>query len=159
MSQPPSRSPGPRFTRHMPEISGNAVNGLGEPAVRRASPFFWHPPDRQAFGALKKAVIDYQHQCPEVSAVFSPDADRGPRPRQHANDASRERDLDVGRNVQPGAGDRFTDAFVICPSQDTKDVPSEGLSRTRPRLARSLHWGLTSPLHTRATHGCHPPES
>ncbi len=79
MSKPPSRSPDPRFTRLMPEVSGNTVNGLGEPAVRRASPFFWHPPDRQAFGALQKTVIDYQHQCPEVSAVFSPDADRGPR--------------------------------------------------------------------------------
>jgi epoxyqueuosine reductase len=36
-----------------PAISGNAINGLGERAPRRASPFFWHPADQHPFGTLQ----------------------------------------------------------------------------------------------------------
>ena len=36
-----------------PAISGNAVNGLGEPAARRPSPVYWHPPQTIAHGALQ----------------------------------------------------------------------------------------------------------
>ena len=33
-------------TLALPKISDNPINGLGETTVRRASPFFWHPPDQ-----------------------------------------------------------------------------------------------------------------
>ena len=32
----------------IPEVSGNSINGLGEPARRRPSPVYWHPPSRTA---------------------------------------------------------------------------------------------------------------
>ena len=31
----------------IPEVSGNSINGLGEPARRRPSPVYWHPPSRK----------------------------------------------------------------------------------------------------------------
>lgn len=70
------------FTDAFPEISGNAVNGLGETAVRRPSPFFWHPPDRQTHGALQKAVTDYHRRSAAMRAYFSPrpPGGRGPKP-------------------------------------------------------------------------------
>ena len=38
----------------MPEISGNAINGLGETRRRRATPIYWHDPDTLAHGELQK---------------------------------------------------------------------------------------------------------
>jgi epoxyqueuosine reductase len=75
-----SYTPDPGFTRLFPPISGNAVNGLGEHAQRRPSPFFWHPVDRQAFGALQEAVIANHRRSPEIAREYSPTAPRGPKP-------------------------------------------------------------------------------
>ena len=72
--------PNPRFTRLFPEVSGNTVNGLGETEVRQASPFFWHPPDRHAFGALQQEVIAYHRRSPEITEHYSSSAPRGPKP-------------------------------------------------------------------------------
>ena len=74
------------FVDAMPEVSGNTINGLGEEAVRRASPFFWHPPKLQTHGKLQKLVTDYQHRSPEVSRHFSPTppGGRGPAPVEQA---------------------------------------------------------------------------
>ena len=38
----------------MPDISGNAINGLGESEHRRAAPIYWHDPDTLAHGELQK---------------------------------------------------------------------------------------------------------
>lgn len=38
----------------MPNVSGNTINGVGEPARRRASPIYWHDPDSLAHGELQK---------------------------------------------------------------------------------------------------------
>jgi Pyruvate/2-oxoacid:ferredoxin oxidoreductase delta subunit len=38
----------------VPDISGNTVNGVGEPASRRASPVYWHDPESLAHGELQK---------------------------------------------------------------------------------------------------------
>ena len=77
-------TPDPRFTSLLPEISGNEVNGLGETEIRRPSPFFWHPVDRQAFGALQEAVIGYQRRSAEIRKTYSPNAPRGPKPIERA---------------------------------------------------------------------------
>ena len=61
-----------RFIDKFPETSGNAINGLGEKTVRRPSPFFWHPPDRQTHGALQKEVTDYHRRSAAVRKWFSP---------------------------------------------------------------------------------------
>ena len=44
----------PEVLAHLPEISGNTVNGLGESAARRATPVMWHDPDILAHGELQK---------------------------------------------------------------------------------------------------------
>lgn len=69
-----------RFLDKFPDVSGNTINGLGETEVRRPSPFFWHPPDRQTHGALQKEVTDYHRQSAEVRRYFSsaPPGGRGP---------------------------------------------------------------------------------
>jgi ferredoxin len=73
------------FARLMPEgQSGNSVNGLGDPVPGRPRPFFWHPPEQQAFGELQRAVIDHHRQSPAIAAAYSRDADRGPRPLPRA---------------------------------------------------------------------------
>ena len=69
----------------MPGISGNAINGLGEQTERQASPFFWHKPELHDFGELQYAVTEYQQRSPAIRSVYTPKADRGPRPVPRAN--------------------------------------------------------------------------
>jgi epoxyqueuosine reductase len=40
--------------RHWPPISGNAINGVGEPSQRRPSPVYWHAPDAIPHGPLQR---------------------------------------------------------------------------------------------------------
>ena len=61
-----------------PNQSGNVTNGLNESRVRRASPFFWHPPDRQTHGDLQKIVLKYIMGEPEVGAEFMHSVRGGP---------------------------------------------------------------------------------
>ncbi len=81
-----SYQPPTNFTDLFPEISGNAINGLGEQDVRRPSPFFWHPPDQQTHGALQREVIRYHRQSAEMRVHFSstPPGGRGPKPELQA---------------------------------------------------------------------------
>ena len=76
------------FVDAMPDVSGNTVNGLGEDKARRASPFFWHPPNRQTHAELQKAVTDYHRQSAEMREHFNsdPPGGRGPEPVPQAND-------------------------------------------------------------------------
>lgn len=65
----------------LPDISGSAFNGVGEPVARRARQIFWlrktagHP-----FGRLQDAVVDRYNSVPALYEVFAK-ADRGPKPR------------------------------------------------------------------------------
>ena len=61
-----------------PKQSGNVTNGLNESRPRRASPFFWHPPDRQTHGDLQKIVLKYIMGEPEVGAEFMHSVRGGP---------------------------------------------------------------------------------
>ena len=72
------------FESKMPPTSGNAVNGQGEPTQRRPSPFFWHKPSLHEFGELQHAVTEYQQRSPAIRSVFTPTADRGPKPIQQS---------------------------------------------------------------------------
>jgi Pyruvate/2-oxoacid:ferredoxin oxidoreductase delta subunit len=80
MSSQTDYQPMKRFIDNFPGISGNEINGLGETEIRRPSPFFWHPPDRQTHGALQKEVTDYHRQSNAVRKWFSsdPPGGRGP---------------------------------------------------------------------------------
>jgi len=52
------------------KVSGNPINGLGEPTPRRPSPFFWHPPDQHPYGELQAAARQSSRKCPGASAAF-----------------------------------------------------------------------------------------
>lgn len=82
MSRKSDYRPMKRFVDQFPEVSGNTINGLGESSVRRPSPFFWHPPDRQTHGALQQEVTDYHRRSAAVRTWFSPKppGGRGPDP-------------------------------------------------------------------------------
>jgi len=65
-------TPDPAFFEAWPEgVSGNARNGLGETAPRRASPMFWHPPDRHPFGPLQVYARARSRANPEAAAAFA----------------------------------------------------------------------------------------
>ena len=52
------------------KVSGNPINGLGEDAPRRPSPFFWHPPDQHPFGDLQNAARQSSRKCPGAGPAF-----------------------------------------------------------------------------------------
>jgi len=52
------------------KVSGNAINGLGEMEPRKASPFFWHPPDQHPYGELQTVARTSSRKCPGSAAVF-----------------------------------------------------------------------------------------
>lgn len=54
---------------HMPEISGNTVNGLGEKESRRPSPFFWHAPEYQSFGEMQAYTLGLMHGLEDSAAI------------------------------------------------------------------------------------------
>jgi len=51
-----------------PDISGNAINGLGEDAVRRPSPVYWHPPEMTPHGPLQVWMMDQGKKEPALHA-------------------------------------------------------------------------------------------
>ena len=51
--------------------SGNPINGLGEKAQRRPSPFFWHPPTLHPFGDLQVAARSKMSKCPGYDKAFA----------------------------------------------------------------------------------------
>jgi ferredoxin len=52
------------------KVSGNPINGLGESAPRRPSPFFWHPPDQHPYGELQIVARQSSRKCPGSAAAF-----------------------------------------------------------------------------------------
>ncbi len=76
-----SESPNPRRPKRgtwnpQPEtvallrVSGNPINGVGERAARRASPFFWHPPDQHPWGDLQAVARRNSRKCPGSTEAF-----------------------------------------------------------------------------------------
>ena len=51
----------------MPEVSGNAINGLGETKRRRASPVYWHAPDTLAHGRLQNWFYTQNADDPHIT--------------------------------------------------------------------------------------------
>ena len=58
-------------TRALLRVSGNPINGLGETAVRRASPFFWHPSDQHPYGDLQIVARHSTRRCPGATEAFA----------------------------------------------------------------------------------------
>jgi len=65
--------PNPDQLARVPEVSGNAVNGLGERRFRRARPVYWRDPDTLAHGELQKWF--YQND-PDNAAIDAARAER-----------------------------------------------------------------------------------
>ncbi|UCE31191.1 MAG: epoxyqueuosine reductase [Burkholderiales bacterium] len=61
--------PRPEQMALWPTISGNAVNGLGERAPRRASPIYWHEPDRTPHGPLQRWFYENSFGDPQIAAA------------------------------------------------------------------------------------------
>ena len=81
----------PEVLAVFPEISGNTVNGLDESEHRRPSPFFWHPPDLQSHGELRKFVMDRFIASRDGGHDWGDVGDRGPelvRPSSDREDNS-----------------------------------------------------------------------
>lgn len=58
-------------TLAMLKVSGNPINGLGETAPRRPSPFFWHPPTLHPFGELQIVARTTSRACPGAAEAFT----------------------------------------------------------------------------------------
>jgi epoxyqueuosine reductase len=73
-----SNSGRPKRGRYVPtpetlallKVSGNPINGLGEANPRKASPFFWHPPDQHPWGDLQIVARQSSRKCPGSAAAF-----------------------------------------------------------------------------------------
>jgi ferredoxin len=70
--------PAAHFAR-LPEVSGNAVNGVGEDAPRRPTPIFWHKPEIEAHGALQEAIVAHFNAQPGLRKIYWDLAARGPK--------------------------------------------------------------------------------
>ncbi len=104
------------FKKLLPDTSGNEVNGLGVEERGTPQPFFWHPPDRHAFGDLQQAVIAHQHQSPDIAAIYSRDADRGPRPLEKAEMPDRRAPEDWAGEIKAFARSNEADLVGITPT-------------------------------------------
>jgi NAD-dependent dihydropyrimidine dehydrogenase PreA subunit len=51
-----------------PDVSGNAINGLGERDVRPPSPIYWHPPEMTPHGPLQVWMMDQGRKEPALHA-------------------------------------------------------------------------------------------
>ncbi|MGE0440000.1 MAG: 4Fe-4S dicluster domain-containing protein [Gemmatimonadales bacterium] len=61
-------TPSPEQQALWPEISGNTINGLGEPAVRRPSPIYWHDPALTPHGPLQVWMMEQGIKEPALHA-------------------------------------------------------------------------------------------
>jgi hypothetical protein len=64
MSREARRTPSAEQMALWPEISGNTINGLGEPDVRQPTPICWHAPDATPHGQLQ--LWFYKRTSPRV---------------------------------------------------------------------------------------------
>ena len=75
MSKSPYRPfhPNPEQLALRPEITGNAINGLGERRGRKAQPIYWHAPETLAHGEMQKW---FYTQDPNNAAIEAARRDR-----------------------------------------------------------------------------------
>ena len=65
-SRNPAFSPSPEQMACWPEVSGNDINGVGEPESRRPSPIMWHDPDTLPHGRLQNWFWEQGARQPEL---------------------------------------------------------------------------------------------
>lgn len=67
MKRPTPWTPSAEQQALWPSISGNTINGVGEAAVRRPSPIYWHAPEATPHGRLQ--LWFYARMTPRVMAA------------------------------------------------------------------------------------------
>ena len=65
----PRFTPKPEQQALMPAVSGNTINGLGEPAPRRPKPIYWHDPATLAHGRLQQWFFTQTPDDPRIHAA------------------------------------------------------------------------------------------
>ncbi len=61
----------------LPEVSGNAVNGLGDATLRPPDPVFWHPYEKIAHHALQKRIEGRYQDHPRLTRFHARYGGRG----------------------------------------------------------------------------------
>lgn len=89
----PVWTPPPEISNLFPDVSGNAVNGLGETAPRPPRYVMWTRPDRIAHGRVQKHVNDSYEAHPKLAGAFS-----GPERRVPPAPIAAERRVDTPEN-------------------------------------------------------------
>ena len=70
--------PNPEQLALFPTISGNEINGRGEPTARRPTPIYWHRPEHLAHGKLQQWMIERFLAEPDLVNVHRRFGGRGP---------------------------------------------------------------------------------
>ena len=71
--------PSPEQKALLPEISGNAINGLGEKEIRRPTPIYWQKPETIPHGPAQAWMTEQFNRVPVFRDVYARDGARGPR--------------------------------------------------------------------------------
>jgi NAD-dependent dihydropyrimidine dehydrogenase PreA subunit len=120
-------TPDPEVVARLPAITGNEINGVGEPKVRRPRMVYWAPdPDDIEFGDVQKWF--YQHEPPDP--VLMQERTR----RKAILDAPMPELADTPAERAPEAWTRSLDQFV-----DAGDCERTGVSRLKQEWVYEHH--------------------
>jgi hypothetical protein len=110
-SSEPRYVPDPGQMALWPDVSGNAINGLGETSPRQPSPVYWQEPGSISHGPLQNWFYGRYTQSPEVAAARARRQEIIDRPlpevarKQRIETPSRWVDLIKGADKSFGADD------------------------------------------------------
>jgi epoxyqueuosine reductase len=63
----PAFTPDPEQMALWPAVSGNSINGVGEPNPLRPTPIYWHDPDKTPHGALQRWFYAQTPNDPQIA--------------------------------------------------------------------------------------------
>jgi hypothetical protein len=90
-----SFTPCPEQKELLPEISGNAINGLGEREKRRPTPIYWQKPDTIPHGPVQAWMTERFNNVPVFRDVYAKPGARGPRKLDRVADKRLQNSPDV----------------------------------------------------------------
>jgi Pyruvate/2-oxoacid:ferredoxin oxidoreductase delta subunit len=106
MKKPPhSWSPSSEQMALWPSVSGNTLNGLGEPRHRRPTPIYWHAPDATPHGPLQRWFYGRATAAVQAAravrqrAVDEPVSPVAPVPTLHSAEEWTQRVKEVARSL------------------------------------------------------------
>jgi Pyruvate/2-oxoacid:ferredoxin oxidoreductase delta subunit len=96
-----------------PEISGNAINGLGKSERRRPTPIYWHRPETLAHGALQVYMVERFNRVPAYHEVYARPGARGPKSEPVAEVRAEDTPANWARRVKAFALEHEADLVGI----------------------------------------------